>query len=90
MPVRSLSVLKPGQTFTVFLQGFEKLNEQAFDITASWLRKPRSDERESYSYTLDLRSDYDGWGQLGGGPPLVEIAKEIRKIRESISKIERR
>ena len=84
MPVRSLSVLKPGQSFPVFLNGFEKLDQQTIEISTSWKRRPTDEVRESYNYTLDLRSDYDNWGQLGGPPPEIQTVKELGKISKSL------
>lgn len=89
MPIRTLSVLKPGASFSVFLTGFEKLNEQVVNVRVSWLRKPGAKAREGHSYVLDLIKDYDNWGQLGGAPPLIQIAQDMRKIREAVSKLAR-
>ena len=90
MASRSLSVLKPNQTFAVFLHGFENLSDKIVDVKVSWLRSPQSKVREVHSYRLDLVRDYEDWGQLGGGPPLIEISKDIRKLREEVSKLARK
>jgi hypothetical protein len=90
MAARSLSVLKPGSSFSVFLDGFEKLNEQVVDVRIAWSRAPSTGERESYSYRLDLIRDYDNWGQLGGPPPLIQIAQDMKKLREEVAKFARR
>ncbi len=89
MPIRSLSVLKPGSSFSVFLNGFEKLNEQVLKVSVSWRRLPNA-KREGHSYVLDLISDYKDWGQLGGPPPLIQIAQDMRKLREEVSKLARK
>jgi hypothetical protein len=87
MPVRSLSVLKPNSSFSVFLQGFEKLNEQVVTVEVSWLRSPRLKKREGHTYILNLLKDYENWGQLGGAPPEIQIAREIKKIREDVGRV---
>jgi hypothetical protein len=89
MPIRSLSVLKPNSSFSVFLDGFEKLNEQVVSVEVSWLRSPRAKKREGHSYVLNLLKDYEGWGQLGGPPPLIQIAQDMRKLREHVAKLAR-
>lgn len=87
MPFRSLSVLKPGSVFPVFLRVFEKLNEQIIRVEVSWRRSPKSKKREAHSYVLNLRMDYDNWGQLGGSPPNIQIAREMKKLREDIGRL---
>lgn len=87
MPFRSLSVLKPGSIFPVFLRGFEKLDEQVISVEVSWLRSPKSKNREVHSYVLNLRMDYDNWGQLGGAPPDIQIAREMKKLREDVGRL---
>ena len=87
MPVRSLSVLKPNSSFSVFLNGFEKLHEQVVQVKVSWRRSPQSKRREGHSYVLNLRSDYDKWGQLGGPPPEIQIATEMKKLRENVGRL---
>ena len=87
MPLRSLSVLKPGSEFPVFLRGFEKLNEQVVCVEVSWRRTPKSKNRETHSYVLNSRMDYDNWGQLGGGPPDIQIAREMKKLREDVGRL---
>lgn len=87
MPVRSLSVLKPNASFAVFLDGFEKLNEQVVRVEVSWRRSPKSKNREGHSYVLNLRTDYDNWGQLGGPPPEIQIAMEMKKLRENVGRL---
>ena len=89
MPVRSLSVLKPNASFLVFLDGFEKLNEQIVSVEVTWLRTPGGKKREGHSYVLNLLKDYENWGQLGGPPPLIQIAQDIRKLREQVAKLAR-
>lgn len=90
MPLRSLSVLKPGASFSVFLNGFEKLHEQVLTVEVSWRRSPNLAKRESHSYVLDLIEDYKDWGQLGGPPPLIQIAQDMRKLREEVMRIGRK
>lgn len=90
MPVRSLSVLKPNGSFNVFLDGYEKLNEQVVRVKVSWRRFPNSKNREGHSYLLNLRTDYDNWGQLGGPPPEFQIAMEMKKLRENVGRLTRK
>jgi len=87
MVVRTLSLLKPGSSFSAFLEGFEKLNEQIVSVEVSWGRAPSARKRERHSYVLNLLADYDNWGQLGGPPPMIQIAQDMRKLREEVAKL---
>lgn len=87
MPMRSLSVLKPNSSFSVFLDGFEKLNERVVGVEVSWLRSPKAKKREGHSYVLNLLKDYENWGQLGGPPPLIQIAQDMKKLREELTNL---
>ncbi|RYG87063.1 MAG: hypothetical protein EON59_08460 [Alphaproteobacteria bacterium] len=87
MPLRGLSLLKPNESFSLFLKGFEKLDEKVFQVNVSWLRSPGAKTREAVAYTLDLRRDYQDWGQLGGSPPEIQMSRDLKKIRESIERL---
>lgn len=87
MPLRGLSLLKPDGSFSVFLRGFEKLDEKVFQVNVSWLRHPSAKTREAVAYTLNLQRDYQDWGQLGGPPPEIQMSRDLKKIRESIERL---
>lgn len=60
---------------------------RGFSVRVSWRRSPSDVAVETFAYALDLRADYEGWRQLGGEPPLIQIAKEVKKMREELTRL---
>lgn len=81
LPFQNVSVLRPGETLSSYAGKSFQLLEKSYWVTTSWLRHPQDSERETLSYTLSM-ADVKGLEQLGGGDPLVQIAEEVKHIRE--------
>lgn len=81
LPFQKVSVLRPGETLSSHVGKSFPLLEKTYWVTTSWLRGPQDTKRESLSYTLTM-ADVKGLEQLGGGDPLVQIAAEMKHIRE--------
>lgn len=81
VPFQKVSVLKPGHSASSYLSEFGPLLGNNYTVTITWLRDPGSAEREVSSYALDMR-DADGITRLGAASPLIQIAEQIKKIRE--------
>ncbi len=80
--IERISVLKPGRGISTFIGEFSPIIEKTFDVTISWSREPSGSTREKITYSLDLRT-YKNIGYLGERDPSVQIAQEIKKIREN-------
>lgn len=83
-PLQSVSVLKPGQLAVSYLVPFTPLIEspnQSYDVKISWKRSPTSEAVEKNSYTLKM-SDFIGVSRLGASDPLIQIAEQIKHLRE--------
>ncbi|AZO61238.1 MAG: hypothetical protein E5Y51_21505 [Mesorhizobium sp.] len=80
-PLRNLSILKPGQSQSSHVGEFSKLADKTYRITTSWKHHPSERTRQSLSYDLPMQ-DYDGIAQLGARTPLIQIAEQLKKIRE--------
>jgi len=81
VPLQRVSVLKPGQAMTTYLAEFREVLQHAYSVTTSWRRDPSKDIRETNIYQLDLRS-MEGMGNLGASDPLIQIAEQLKKLRE--------
>ncbi|WP_299555427.1 hypothetical protein [uncultured Tateyamaria sp.] len=79
-PFTRVSLLRPGQILTSYLAGFENLEGMKYPVTVSWKRHPNRVARESVSYIIDMNSA-EGVSFLGRGSALVQIADEIKKMR---------
>jgi hypothetical protein len=79
-PFQSVSLLRPGQVLKSYIADYAYIKGQRFRITISWRRKPSGKKQESISYILDMTS-LEGVSILGSGSPEVQIAREIKNIR---------
>lgn len=81
IPLQRISILRPGQEMVCDLSEFSSLLERKFTVSTSWIGTPGAADREVLSYEIDM-SDYAGWGTLGAADPLVQIAQDVKKLRE--------
>jgi cell division inhibitor SulA len=81
IPFQKVSLLKPGHSASSYLSEFGPLLGNNYTVTITWLRDPGKTERETSSYALDMR-DTDGITRLGAASPLIQIAEQIKKMRE--------
>lgn len=85
-PLQRVSVLKPGQWISSHLSASKPLLEMAFAVEVSWRRDPKSTTRETHTYALDMK-DYEGFTRFGAAEPLLQIAQEIRFMRDDWSEV---
>jgi hypothetical protein len=81
IPLQSVSVLRPSQTIGSYLTGFANLKGQKFQVKTTWKRTPTSSEVETLSYDFDM-GNYEHMSGLGTGDPQVQIADQLKHIRE--------
>lgn len=80
-PLRHISVLKPGQSLSSYVGEYNFFHGKAFQVSTSWKHHPGERKRQSLSYELSM-GDYDGYGHLGAHSPLIQIAEQLKKLRE--------
>lgn len=81
VPFQHVSVLKPGQSLTSYLSEVGPYLDRQFVVRIEWARQPGAASREALSYVIDM-GDYSGVSSLGERDPLVQIAKEVKHIRD--------
>lgn len=81
VPLQNISVLKPGQRLASYLSGVEDYLEKSFTVTTSWKLHPNDKERETLTYILNM-GDYSGVSYLGSRDPIVQVADQMKKLRE--------
>lgn len=81
IPFQFISVLKPGQSLSSYLAEAEPLLDKSYTITTSWKLLPEAIERHALSYSLHM-SDYKGMSRLGAADPAIQIAEQLKKLRE--------
>jgi len=81
IPLQRISLLKPGQSLNSYLSGVGDYLEKNFEVTASWKISPNAVERETLSFWLNM-ADYKGVSYLGSRDPSVQIAEQLKNLRE--------
>ena len=84
-PLRSISILKPGQELTSWVGKMFSYLDSSYSITISYARSPQG-KRESLTYILDM-SSYKGIHRLGSGDPLTQLAQQTKKLQEDVHRI---
>lgn len=78
VPLRNISVLRPGQSIGSYLAEYELVRDIAYEVRISWLRAASDATREENAYTLNM-AERRGISELGGDP-IVQIAQHLRKM----------
>lgn len=81
VPFQQISILKPGQALNSYLSEVGDYLEKCFSVTISWQLHPQAKTRETLTYTLNM-ADFKGVSYLGSRDPLVQVAQEIKHIRD--------
>ena len=79
LPLRNISILRPGQQMQSFLTGVEHVLGKEFRIDIEWKRNPPDSSTEGISYSHRLPG---GMAWLGAQSPEIEIADQLKKLRE--------
>lgn len=88
LPLQNISILKPGHSISSYLSEFTPLMENPYEVTITWLRKPSDKTKENNTYTLDMRHA-KGITRLGSANPLIQIAEQVKKMREDWQQVAR-
>lgn len=81
VPLQSISILKPGQSLTSYLSESAPLLDKSYQVEISWKLAPEAHDREVLSYVFRM-GDYKGMSRLGAADPAIQIAEQVKKIRE--------
>lgn len=81
IPLQTISVLKPGQALKSYLSGVGDYLEKTFSVIVSWKLHPSDQLRQELRYSLNM-SDFKGISYLGARDPIVQVAEQIKKLRE--------
>ena len=84
LPLQNISVLRPGQKMTSFLTDANLVLDNVYRIDVSWNRDPNDRSVESIAYDHYLPKDIS---RLGAWSPEIEIAEQVKKLREDWKQI---
>lgn len=80
-PLRHISVLKPGQSVSSYVGEHKLYQDKTYQVSTSWKHHPGERERQSLSYQLAM-GDYEGYGHLGARSPFIQMAEQLKRLRE--------
>ncbi len=81
MPFGKISILRPGQIVSSNVNDFGSVREKVYRVTVQWKKSPRRKRLESNVYDINI-AGLGAISRLGAGSPEVQIAEQIKKIRE--------
>lgn len=79
LPLQNISVLRPGQEMRSFLSDATDVLDQTYRIEIRWRRRPTDRFVETSAYDHYLPK---GMVRLGAGSPEIQIAEQVKKLRE--------
>ncbi|RUW77706.1 MULTISPECIES: hypothetical protein [unclassified Mesorhizobium] len=80
-PLRHIGLLKPGQSVSSYVGDNKLYHDKTYQVSTSWKHRPGERERQSLSYELSM-GDYEGYGHLGARSPFIQMAEQLKKLRE--------
>jgi hypothetical protein len=85
-PLQHISLLRPGQSLSSSLVPYMDIIDRTYTVTVSWKRDPSADAREAITYIMRV-ADVRGMTHLGSADPTVQMAEDLRSIKEDFHKI---
>ena len=80
-PFDKISLLRPGQLLKSSASDWASVKDIAFTVDISWRRYPNNGQREVLSYQFDV-GYLKNVSMLGNASPEVQIATEVKKLRD--------
>lgn len=81
MPFWNISILRPGQILSSNVNDFQSVREKIYRATVQWRASPDSKHVEENSYDINI-AGLGAISRLGAESPEVQMAEQIKKIRE--------
>lgn len=81
LPFANISLLRPGQSIGTFVNEFASFNGRVYSVEVCWRSKANSRKLETNRYQIDL-SNLGSVIRLGAANPQVQVAEQIKKLRE--------
>jgi len=86
VPFQKINLLRTGHVLKSSLSPYGDLQGKTYSVTISWSRLPGKLERETLTYNLSV-AEFEASMYLGARNPEVQVASEIKKIREGWQRI---
>lgn len=80
-PFGKISILRPGHLLSSNVNEFQSVSKNVYRVTVEWRTTPDAKRPQSNTYDIDM-SGLGAISRLGSGSPEVQMAEQIKKIRE--------
>lgn len=80
-PFGKISIIRPGQTLTSSVNDWQSVCKDIYRVKVEWKRTPNSKRSEINAYDINLAA-LGKVSRLGSGSPEVQIAEQLKKLRE--------
>lgn len=87
-PFGKISVLRPNQTLKSSVNDWQSVGKEVYRVEVKWKRTPTSRKSEINAYDINLAA-LGKVSRLGAGSPEVQIAEQIKKLREDWQSVAR-
>ncbi len=88
VPFGKISILRPGQMLKSSVNDWQSVSQNIYRVNILWKRAPASKRWERNAYDFDLVA-LGKVSRLGSGSPEVQIAEQIKKMREDWQSVAR-
>lgn len=88
MPFGKISILRPNQTLKSSVNDWHTVKMNVYKVEIRWKRSPTSVHDEVNSYDINLAA-LGKVSRLGSGSPAVQIAEQVKKLREDWQSVAR-
>jgi len=88
VPFGKISILRPGQMLKSSVNDWQSVSQSIYRVKIQWKRTPTSKKCETNAYDFDLVA-LGKVSRLGAGSPEVQIAEQIKKLREDWQSVAR-
>lgn len=87
-PFGKISVLRPNQLLKSSVNDWQSVGKEVYRVEVKWKRAPASRRLEVNAYDINLAA-LGKVSRLGAGSPEVQIAEQIKKLREDWQSVAR-
>lgn len=100
-PLSKISALRPGQMLRCYFADNSNLPEGDFSIIIEWqlaphtkkrrigwkrFTAPGNEKRERLTYMMNM-GHFEGFSKLGSDDPLMDVAGDLKKLREDFARV---
>lgn len=80
-PFSNISILRPGHTLTSSVNDFQSVSQNVYRVKIVWKQTPTSKRYHENAYDINMAA-IGKISRLGAGSPEVQIADQVKKLRE--------